>query len=121
MPIEPITAAAAVALLVPISPRWERRRRGSSAKRRRMQPARCSAGCAPSWLGGRGRRSTTWRKRLRAKQLAKALEADPALAEELRALIPPEAMKAGAMVQNASGAGAKAAQVQGSRNTTTIS
>ncbi|HEU0097289.1 MAG TPA: hypothetical protein VFQ67_00810 [Allosphingosinicella sp.] len=54
------------------------------------------------------------------KQLARAIEADPALAEELRALIPAEAMEEGAMVQNVSGAGAKAAQVRGSGNRTTI-
>ena len=54
------------------------------------------------------------------KQLAKALESDPTLIAELRALLPADAT-GDTMVQNVSGAGAKAAQVQGSGNTTNIS
>jgi len=55
------------------------------------------------------------------KQLAKALAADPALIAELRALLPADATGGDTMVQNVSGAGAKAAQVKGSGNTTNIS
>jgi hypothetical protein len=55
------------------------------------------------------------------KQLVKALETDPALAAELCAILPAPATMADSMVQNVSGAGAKAAQVKGSGNTTTIS
>jgi len=55
------------------------------------------------------------------KQLIKALQADPALAEELAALRPQDAVDASAMVQNVSGAGAKAIQQKGSGNTATNS
>ena len=55
------------------------------------------------------------------KQLAKALEADPALAGELRAMLPADAAGSDSMSQTVSGAGAKAAQVKGSGNTTSIS
>jgi len=55
------------------------------------------------------------------KQLAKALEADPALAAELRAMLPAGAAGTDSMSQTVSGAGAKAAQVKGSGNTTSIS
>ena len=55
------------------------------------------------------------------KQLAKALEADPALAAELRAMLPADAAGTDSMSQTVSGAGAKAAQVKGSGNTTSIS
>jgi hypothetical protein len=54
-------------------------------------------------------------------QVAKALQADPALAAELNALLPDSATSADIMTQDVSGAGAKAAQVKGSGNTTTIS
>jgi phage tail tape-measure protein len=54
------------------------------------------------------------------KQLAKALEADPTLITELRALLPADATAGDAMVQNVTGAGAKAAQVKGSGNITNI-
>jgi hypothetical protein len=53
-------------------------------------------------------------------QLAKALEADPALAAELQAMLPRQATEAGAMTQDVSGAGAKAQQIRGSGNTSTI-
>ncbi len=53
-------------------------------------------------------------------QLAKALLADPALAAELKAILPAAATGAGSMSQDVSGAGAKAAQVKGSGNTTII-
>ena len=55
------------------------------------------------------------------KQLVKALEADPALATELRAMLPADAAGTDSMSQTVSGAGAKAAQVNGSGNKTTIS
>ena len=55
------------------------------------------------------------------KQLVKALEADPALATELRAMLPADAAGTDSMSQNVSGAGAKASQVKGSGNTTSIS
>jgi hypothetical protein len=54
------------------------------------------------------------------KQLVKALEADPALATELRAMLPAAPTSADSMIQDVSGAGAKAAQVKGSGNTITI-
>ena len=50
------------------------------------------------------------------KQLKKALEADPSLAEELRALIPEDALQRVTMNQTISGDYAKGAQVQGSQN-----
>src|SRR3954469_4484843 len=43
------------------------------------------------------------------KQLAKVLEADPALVAELHAMLPADAQDPGSMSQNVSGAGAKAA------------
>jgi len=55
------------------------------------------------------------------KQLARALEADPALATELRGMLPAAAGGTDSMSLNVSGAGAKASQVKGSGNTTTIS
>jgi hypothetical protein len=54
------------------------------------------------------------------KQLAKALAADPALAKELAALLPQTPAETTTMTQAVSGAGAKAAQVKGSQNQTTI-
>jgi hypothetical protein len=53
-------------------------------------------------------------------QLAKALLAAPALAEGLKAMLPAAATNSEIMVQDLGGAGAKAAQVKGSGNTTTI-
>lgn len=56
------------------------------------------------------------------KQLAKALEADPALVAQLEALLPAE-LKAGGTVQQLDQSGstnAKAAQVHGDRNVTKI-
>lgn len=50
------------------------------------------------------------------KQLVKALEAEPGLAEELRALLPAGTIDASAMNQMVSGDGAKGAQVKGSGN-----
>jgi hypothetical protein len=50
------------------------------------------------------------------EELAKALEADPELAEELRALIPDDVRQSVTMTQTVSGDNAKAAQVQGSGN-----
>ena len=127
MPIEPITAAA-VALVAPYLVKM-----GEAAAGKVGQASVEAAGKLLGWmrakLSGRAREALDDLEKspdnadnqadLR-KQLAKALEADPALAEELRALIPPEAMAAGAMTQNVSGAGAKAAQVRGSGNRTTI-
>ena len=55
------------------------------------------------------------------KQIQKALEADPALAQQLEALVRTGGVTADSMVQDVSGAGAKAAQVKGWENTTTIS
>lgn len=55
------------------------------------------------------------------KQIQKALEADPALAQQLEALVRTGGVTADSMVQDVSGAGAKAAQVKGLGNTTTIS
>ena len=55
------------------------------------------------------------------KQIQKALEADPALAQQLEALVRTGGVTADSMVQDVSGAGAKAAQVNGPGNTTTIS
>mgnify|MGYP001462612441 CR=1 FL=1 len=56
------------------------------------------------------------------KQLAKALEADPALAAELQAMLPAEALR-GITVQTidqSGSTGAKAAQIKGDRNVTRI-
>ena len=55
------------------------------------------------------------------KQITKALEATPGLAAELEAILPAGAGRGDIMNQNVSGAGAKAAQIKGSGNTTTIS
>lgn len=55
------------------------------------------------------------------KQLAKALEANPDLAAELKALVSAAAGDGDVMTQTVSGAGAKVAQVKGSGNTTSIS
>jgi hypothetical protein len=55
------------------------------------------------------------------KQLAKALEANPGLAEDLTGMLRTSGVNVDSMVQNVTGAGAKAAQVKGSGNTTTIS
>ena len=55
------------------------------------------------------------------KQLTKMLETDPGLAAELRALLSADTQDAGSMSQTVSGANAKAAQVKGSGNTTSIS
>ncbi|HTW28075.1 MAG TPA: hypothetical protein VME92_13170 [Acetobacteraceae bacterium] len=54
------------------------------------------------------------------KQLAKTLAANPALADELRALLPAGAAGGDTMTQTVSGPGAKAAQIKGSGNTTNI-
>jgi len=51
------------------------------------------------------------------KQLVKALEADPALAADLHAMLPAGAAGGDSMSQTVSGAGAKVAQVKGSGNT----
>ena len=56
------------------------------------------------------------------KQLAKALEADPTLLAELRAMLPREAIQAATVqkIDQSGSTNAKAAQVHGDRNTTTI-
>jgi tetratricopeptide (TPR) repeat protein len=53
------------------------------------------------------------------KQLTKLLEAEPGLLDELRTLLPKEAPSGYSMTQTL-GAGAKGAQIKGSRNTTSI-
>ena len=49
-------------------------------------------------------------------QLVKLLKASPALAEELKALLPAEAQATITQIANVSGAGARVAQVAGSGN-----
>ncbi len=53
------------------------------------------------------------------QQLAKALEADPALAKELATLLPETPTETTTMTQTV-GAGAKAVQIKGNQNQTTI-
>jgi len=55
------------------------------------------------------------------KQLVKALQANPELAAELKAMLPADAGHVDIMNQDVSGPGAKAVQVKGSGNTTTMS
>ena len=55
------------------------------------------------------------------EQLAKALQANPAFARELVAMLPADARGTDIMTQTVSGAGAKGAQVKGSANNITIS
>lgn len=127
--MDPISlASAAVATLAPYLAKA-----GEGAAKKIGEQAVDSAGKLLGWmrakLGGRAQEalddlaakpdSEDNQADLR-KQLAKALEADPALAAELRALLPADALAEGSMTQNVSGAGAKAAQVKGSGNTTTI-
>lgn len=128
MPIEPVTAAATVAFIAPYLAKM-----GEAAAGKIGQAGGEAASKVLGWLRdkltGRAREalgdlekapeSEDNQADLR-KQLSMALEADPALAEELRAMLPAEALEAGAMTQNVSGAGAKANQVRGSGNTTTI-
>lgn len=128
MPIEPVTAAAAVALIAPYLAKM-----GETAAVKVGEAGAEAAVNVLAWM----RRKLTGRagealkeledsprdednQAVLRQQLRKALEADLALAEELRALIPPEMMESGSMRQDVSGAGAKAAQVRGSGNTTTI-
>lgn len=60
------------------------------------------------------------RKAVLKEELVRALEADPELAKELRALIPDDLIDGGAMTQDVSGAGAIGNQVKGSGNTVNI-
>jgi len=128
--MEPIAlASAAVAALAPYLAKA-----GESAAKKVGEEAVAAGGRLLGWmrerLGGRAREaladleakpeSEDNQADLR-KQLAKALEADSALAAELRAMLPAAATSVDSMIQNVSGAGAKAAQVKGSGNTTTIS
>lgn len=129
MPIEPVTAAAAVALISPYLVKI-----GEAAAGKIGEASAEAAGKVLGWLRekltGRAREALDELEKAPADednqavlrvQLRKAMEADPAFAEELRTLLPAEAMEAGAMVQNVSGAGAKAAQVRGNTNVTDIS
>ncbi|WP_114913237.1 hypothetical protein [Acidibrevibacterium fodinaquatile] len=54
------------------------------------------------------------------EQLAEALQANPALARELVAMLPADARGTDIMTQTVSGAGAKGAQAKGSGNNITI-
>jgi hypothetical protein len=129
MPIEPVTAATAVALVAPYI-----KTMGQAAAKKAGEEAAEAGGKIFCWmrakLTGRAREALDDLEKapedegnqadLR-KQLAKALEASPGLAEELRAMLPAESLEAGTMTQNVTGADAKVAQVRGSGNTTTIS
>ena len=129
MPIEPVTAAAAVALIAPYLAKM-----GEKAAEKAGEASVEAAGKVFGWLraklSGRAREALDDLEKspddadnqadLR-KQLAKAMEADPSLVDELRALLPDDAQDGGSMTQTVSGPGAKASQVRGSGNTTTIS
>jgi hypothetical protein len=54
------------------------------------------------------------------KQLAKFLEQNPALLEEMRALLPAPGAAGDTMKQHVEGAGAKGVQIKGGRNTVTM-
>jgi tetratricopeptide (TPR) repeat protein len=127
--MDPVTlATAAVAVLAPYLAKA-----GEGAAKKLGEEAVDAGGKLLFWLrgklGGRAQEALDDLKKEPGsednqadvrKQLKKALEADPALAAELQAMLPREATDAGAMTQDVSGAGAKAAQVRGSWNTTTI-
>jgi hypothetical protein len=128
--MDPVTlASAAVAVLRPFLAKV-----GEGAAKKMGEEAVDTGGKLLGWmrakLGGRAKEalddlaskpdSEDNQADLR-KQLAKALEADPVLATELRAMLSADAAGSDSMSQNVSGAGAKAAQVKGSGNTTTIS
>jgi hypothetical protein len=126
--VEPVTAAAAVALVAPYLAKA-----GEAAAEKVGEASAEAAGKLLGWmrtkLTGRAREALDDLEKAPGsednqadlrKQLARAIEADPALAGELRALIPAEGMEGGAMVQNVGAAGAKAVQVRGSGNRTTI-
>jgi len=128
MPVEPVTAAAAVALVAPYLAKA-----GESAAEKLGETSVEAASKLLTWmrskLTGRAREALVDLEKAPAsednradlrKQLLKALEVDPALAGELQAMLRSEAMEAGAMIQNVSGAGAKAAQVRGTGNRTII-
>ena len=128
--MDPVTlAAAAVGYLVPYLPVLAE---GAAKKIGENVPE--SAGKLVSWL--RGKLSAGGQEALDdlAKQpgddftrealkrkIAEAVQADPRLAEELRALLPADARPLIAQNQTVSGAGAKAAQVAGNHNTTSVS
>lgn len=129
MSVELVTGAAAVALVSPYLVKM-----GESAAGKAGQASVDAAGKLLSWmrakLTGRAREALEDLEKnpesednqadLR-KQLAKALGADPSLAEELRGMLPSEALDASSMNQKVRGSGAKAVQVRGSDNVTTIS
>jgi hypothetical protein len=128
--IDPLTgAAAAVALVVPYLVKM-----GEAAAEKAGDATAEGAGKLLGWmrsrLTGRGSEALADLERLPAdpdnqadfrKQFSKALEADPALLQEFRTMLPDEAPLSRSMNQDVSGHGAKAAQVQGSGNRTTIS
>jgi hypothetical protein len=124
--MDPVTlAAAAVAVLAPYFAKA-----GEEAAKKIGEEAVEAGGKLLGWmharLGGRakdalddlvaGPGSKDNQADLR-KQLVKVLEADPALAADLRAMLPADATGSDSMSQNVSGAGAKAAQMKGSGNT----
>jgi hypothetical protein len=129
MPIEPITAAAAVALVVPYLAKA-----AEAGAEKAGEATAAAAGKVLEWmrekLTGRAREAlgdvenapndADNQADLR-KQLSKALEADRELEMQLKLLLPGSSVDGGAMTQSISGEGAKAAQVRGSGNTTTIS
>lgn len=128
MPIEPITAAAAAGLAAHYLGKA-----GDAAAGKAGQASAEAAGKLLNWmrarLTGRAREALEDLEKApdselnRAdleKQLAKALAADPSLAEELRKLVPAEAIEAGGMVQVVTGDGAKGVQIKGSGNKTML-
>lgn len=119
-----LLAAGAVALVAPYLGKV-----GEAAAGKLGEASVAAAGKVVGWLrdklGGSARDAleslekapdSEGRKLVLQEELSKALAADPKLAEELRAMLPPEALEGGAMIQNVSGTGAKAAQVRGDRN-----
>lgn len=131
MPIEPVTASvAAVALVTPYLAKM-----GEAAAEKIGEAGAEAAAKVIGWLrskltaGGREALQdlekmpdNADRQGALRVQVEKILARQPELLAELQALLPPEAIEsAGAMIQDVSGAGAKAAQVRGSGNTTTIS
>jgi hypothetical protein len=129
MPIEPLTAAAgAVALLAPYLVKA-----GEEAAGKIGEASAEAAGKVLTWmrtrLTGRAKEALVDLEKapeaednqadLR-KQLTKILQSEPKFLAELLAMLPPETFESPGMEQNVSGSGARAAQVRGSGNTTSV-
>ena len=119
-----LLAAAAITMIAPYLAKA-----GEAAAEKAGEGAAEAAGKVLSWLRAKlsgearealerveGNPASEGRKAVFKEELAKALEADPGLAEELRALIPEDALQRVTMNQTIGGDNVKAAQVQGSGN-----